>query len=114
MKSIAKARDLLQEGETAVIIFTRGPEFIRHPDGTGLTGYWKLAPRIDVDWLIVYLRKVDGSNDVYRAKAVAVNRRPDDDRAGIELTSIERIGQTSATWYQFAETQANPVRYLQK
>lgn len=114
MKLVETARDLLNEGETAMIIFTRGPEFVKHSDGTGLTGYWKMSPRIDVDWLIIYLRKPNGSNEVYRAKPVAVKGPDENGRSGIELAAIHFEGHTTATWYQFADTQANPVRYLQK
>ena len=114
MKIVNNARDLLQEGETAMVIFTRGPQLVKHADGTGTTGNWKMTPRIDVDWLVIYLRKADGSNKIYRAKPVAVRSSIEDGRSGIEFASLQLMGQTTASWYQFAATQANPVRYLQK
>ena len=32
----------------------------------------------------------------------------------IQLTTVQYIGTTTTKWYTFADTQANPVRYLTK
>jgi hypothetical protein len=112
MFTIERARDLLQAGETAVVIFTRGSNFQIHADGTGVTGYWKVMPQGDVDQVIVYHRQPDKTNKVYTAKPVAVRGPDEEDRYSIELSAVQQVGSTEAKWFQFAETQANPVRYL--
>ena len=114
MSMIERARDLLKEGESAVVIFTRGSNFQVHGDGTGVTGYWKVTPQVDVDRVIIYRRQPDRTNEVYMAKPVAVRGPDEEDRYSIELAAVQRVGATEAKWYQFAETQANPVRYLAK
>jgi hypothetical protein len=40
-----KARDLVQAGESAVAIFTRGGRFVLREDGTGYTGNWVINPK---------------------------------------------------------------------
>lgn len=48
-----KAKDLLQKGESAIVIFTDGVHFHRKPNGTGWTGDWAINPNRDAIKVVV-------------------------------------------------------------
>lgn len=51
MTEFGNAHELLRSGESALVIFTRGIHFETFADGTGSSGYWKVAPQIEADRL---------------------------------------------------------------
>lgn len=111
---IQTATDLLQPGETALVLFTRGSQFQQYANQTGSTGYWKVHPDKVVDWVIVYHRQEDRNNVLYKALPVAYNGPDTENRYLIQLTQVEEVGATKTKWFAFADTHANPVRYLTK
>jgi hypothetical protein len=111
---IQTAADLLYPGETALVLFTRGTQFQQYANGTGSTGYWKARPDKAVDWVIVYHRQEDRSNVLYKARPVAYNGPDAEKRYLIQLTDVAEMGTTKTKWFAFADTHANPVRYLTK
>ncbi len=60
-----KARDLLGENESAIVLFTDGQELHIREDRTGSTSNWKLSRKHDYDKVIVYRRDIEtGTNEV--------------------------------------------------
>lgn len=110
--SIQTASELLHPGETALVLFTRGTQFQQYANGTGSTGYWKVHPDKAVDCVIIYHRQDDGTNEIYKAMPVAYNGPDEENRYLIQLITVQSIGTTTSKWFTFADTQANPVRYL--
>lgn len=111
---IQTATDLLRSGETALVLFTRGSQFQQHPSHNGSTGYWKVDPATAVDCVIIYHRQEDRTNELYRTTPVAFHGPDAENRYLIQLTGVQPVGTTPSQWFEFADTQANPVRYLSK
>lgn len=70
------AIDLIEMGESAVVIFTRGDNFERGAKGRGSTGDWAVdRARIErLDWVIVYCRDplCSSGADVWRGRPAAL------------------------------------------
>jgi hypothetical protein len=116
MADLTSAFDLLMPGEKGMVIFTEGHHFSFNRDGTGMTGYWVESPTRRVDRVIIYNRVASGQtcrNEVYTANHVGVVPGPNGDgRYTIQLTEVVLAGTTRQDWHTFANTQANPIRYL--
>ena len=108
-----KAKDLLDENEQALILFTDGTEFDIEDDKTGLTGKWKVNPERVPDRIIIYFRDSSAKDGtVYSAINTGVAPSEIDGRHFIFLANIENVGSTDLDWVEFAEGGQNPVRYL--
>ena len=69
--NIIKAISVLEPGESAVVVFTRGINLKRDADGNGSSGSWKLNPRdlLRVTRIIIYDRNdIAGRNWVFSGK----------------------------------------------
>ena len=108
-----KAAQLLQEGENALVLFTGGTDLDIEPDGTGLTGRWKVDPDRVPDRIILYVRP-EGSNtaDIFTAINTGVAPSEIEGRSWIFLSNITNVGSTDVDWFEFAQGGQNPVRYI--
>ena len=114
---VDSARDLLQSGESAVVIFTDGREFRHSHDGSGKTGFWKMNPKRSVDKVIIYRRDRSlDTNEVWTATPVGVIPAPAryPGRYIIKLSNVKFAGTTDEKWPTFAQTRQYPIRYLKK
>lgn len=108
-----KARDLIAENESAIVIFTDGRNFHIERDGSGSTGNWKLDPSREYDTVIIYERDWDGeSNQLYLAVPIDVLESSHEGRYVIQLKNIRSVGTTETNWLEFAEGGQNPIRYM--
>ena len=109
-----KARDFIKPDENVIVIFTHGLHFIlNEDDNTGSTGEWDINPNRSVNRVIIYLRNEQThTNTLYIANHAGVEPADRKGRHNIQLTHVQYIGATSANWKEFAETDANPIRYL--
>jgi hypothetical protein len=117
MEEIQAAVDLLRPGETSLIVFTEGRHLEFSPDGTGTSGNWVIDPERQVDRFILYVRpgEVGSLADVYRADYEAAAPAPvREGRFVVSFRAMERVGITRQDWAHFADTGANPVRYLSR
>ena|SRR5579875_3614672 len=108
-----KALDLVQPGEKAVIVYTRGLHFEQHPDGTGSTGNWVISPHRAIDRVIIYMP--EGPTDrraIFTAEARAIIPAGEKKRYRITLEDVRFVGETTSTWQEFAGGGQNPIRYL--
>lgn len=108
-----KAKDILREGEEALVLFTSGVDFDIDSDGTGLTGKWKVDLDRVPDRIIIYVRP-EGSDsaDIFTAVNTGVSQSEIEGRMFIFLSNITNIGSTTVNWIEFAEGGQNPVRYI--
>ena len=108
-----KARDLIKPDENVIVIFTHGLHFDLRDDKTGSTGEWDIDPNRSVNRVIIYLRNDEThTNTLYIANHAGVEPADREGRHNIQLTHVQYIGTTSANWKEFAEADANPIRYL--
>lgn len=109
-----KARDFIKSGESVLVIFTNGTDLTFQQDGnTGLTGEWDINPNRLIDRVIIYQRNDEtNTNTLHIANHDGVERAAREGRHNIKLAHVQYIGTTSANWAEFAETGANPIRYL--
>lgn len=108
-----KARDFIKPGESVIAIFTHGMHFDLDDDNTGSTGQWKIAPNRPVARVIIYYRNDEmNTNTLYIANHAGVEPADREGRYTIQLTHVQYMGTTSTNWAEFAETGAQPIRYL--
>jgi hypothetical protein len=114
------ASDLLNAGESAIVLFTRDMYLVFDQDGSGSSGYWRTNPshHLRPDKVIIYNRPADqalGQAEIYLANyvgAVAAAEATWRGRLVIQFQDAKLIGTTNRNWRDFAEAGANPVRYL--
>ena len=112
-ENVMNARELIEPGETAVVVFTHGPHFVLREDGSGSTGNWKLNIDRQFHRVIICHRK--GSiqeNDVYIADADGIEDCVDEGRYVIRFKNVVRRGSTTNNWLKFANGSQSPVQYL--
>ena len=121
MTEIERAIDLVPEGETAIVLLTRGELFTRNADGTGTTGNWKFNPnngrqisRVIVCYEYNDRRSIDVliADYVGAVCPIETGRYETDGRWVIRMAGIHRVGTTRHNWKQFADAGTNPVRFL--
>ena len=114
MTTIDKARDLLNPGEKALVLLTRGHQLSINADKSGYTGNWVVDHPLSVDRVVIYLRpnRAGSRADIFLADFVASKPSDEERRFVIEFQNARRIGTSFRTWPEFAEGSQNPVRYL--
>lgn len=113
MKDVTRAEEVLQKGETAVVIFTRGHDTKIMGDGTGYTGYWVMnLERHQFDKVVLYWRE-GKENKVYVADFDGVIEEQNG-RYKLALSNIKRKATASSTWWGFINCRSsNPIRYIE-
>ena len=107
------ARELIEPGERAVVVFTHGPHFVLREDGSGSTGNWKISLARRFDRVIIYQRMGSATaNEVYTADADGLEASEEEGRQIILLKNVVHRGSTTANWREFADGSQNPVRYI--
>ena len=123
-----KARQMLEPGESVVVIYTKGPGLVIKPDHTGSTESWTLDPghAREAKRVIIYHRgevadshsdKAAGSNKLYVASMDDVKQTQgrSDGTYTIFFTHCQFAGTTTEDWLSFVESAKgaqNPIRYL--
>lgn len=108
-----RAIDVLNPGETALVLFTRGELFIHRSDGTGETGNWRIDPTRISDRVIIYRRTQGGDGaEVFISHHAGWRPSTEEGRWVIALTKISLLGTTHLDWGRFADAGTNPVRYI--
>ncbi len=108
-----KARDFIQDGESVVVIFTRGDRLEINEDHSGSTGNWSINPHRKVHRVVIYRRdELTEKNSIFLATFEGAILSEDEDRYNIQLSHIQYAGETNLHWGEFADTGSQPVRYL--
>lgn len=114
MTRYSSADQLLRPGEVGLFIFTEGASLTIGADGTGSTGDWVVDPRRRVDWIIIYKRGSDRTNNELWMARPGDYESARGDRYAIGLRHVQLIGATDANWSQFASAGNNPIRYISR
>jgi hypothetical protein len=118
--TIDSASNLLQSGETAIVLFTKGMRLVdRKSDGSGSSGNWVTNPGHHEipDKVIIYDRipgRIPLKSHVHMGDYVGAASSPERGRVVIRFQNLQEVGTTNQNWYQFADTGPGPVRYLKK
>jgi hypothetical protein len=121
MQNITSATELLNSGQTALVIFTKGKGLTENHNGTGSSGWWYIDTTRKVDLVIIYRRGKRGptDNEVFSGKHDGVDgpfirpglKKP---RYVVNLRDFKLVAQTTANWRIFAQAHQGPIRYLSK
>ena len=110
-----RASDLINPGETAVVLFTRGDLFTFSPDRTGETGNWRLDPRREPDRVVIYRRGASPtSNELFVASYAGSRPSNEPGRFILRLVNVTAAGTTDLNWRAFAQASSSPIRYIDK
>lgn len=107
-----KALDFVKPGEHIMVIFTNGTLLEFGDDNTGITGNWGIHPHHSIDRVIIYMRDHLDINTLYIANHDGVEFVDKIEGYKIRLRHVQYVGKTNLNWNDFADTGANPVRYL--
>ena len=112
------AKNIIENDESAVVIFTDGKGWKTFDGGFATTGDWVIKGDFAVDKAIIYKRdKENNRNDVYLGKPLDVFPSKQAKRFVIRLSDVSFVGTTESNWYQFTESKKganNPVKYINK
>jgi hypothetical protein len=113
--SLDSVFDVLEAGETAIVIFTRERQLVLRPDGTGYTGNWVVDLRRAYSRVVIYNRDKteDAGGDVILATHVSTQASNEAGRCVVHFRDAVRRGRTAISWKEFADTGQNPVRYVE-
>lgn len=118
--NINRASDLLETGESAIVLFTKGMYLVQiNPDGSGSSGNWVTSPdhHPRPEKVIIYNRlsdKVPVQSEIYLANYDGAEQSSARGRLIIRFQDANYMGTTNQNWYEFADTGPYPVRYLRK
>jgi hypothetical protein len=116
MEEVGSLLDLLQPGESALAVLTDGRNLKLNGDGSGSSGNWVIDPARQVDRFVIYYRE-GGAGDtarLYRGDYVGAGPSPEAGRSVVTFEGAEQVGVTRLSWPEFADTGANPVRYISR
>jgi hypothetical protein len=116
LEEIASLLELLRPGESALAVFTDGRNFRLHGDGTGTSGSWVIDPARKVDRFIVYYREGSAGTaaQLYLADYIGAAPSPEAGRYVVSFEGSSQVGVTRLPWPEFADTGANPARWIAK
>ena len=111
------AKDVIQENQMAVAVFTRGVHFHVDALGNGFTAKWVVDPEWleEVDKVIVYLRRDDEDvNRVFLGNYAGSRRSDEPNRSEIRFSGLKEVGTTEKNWPEFSGGGQNPVCYVSR
>lgn len=116
MPNINCASDLLDAGESAIVLFTKGMHLVFNSDGSGSSGYWHTKPNhhLPLDKVIIYNRPPEQGAEIYLANYDSAEESTRPDRLVVHFRNWEIAGTSNRNWHEFADTGTFPVRYLSK
>lgn len=112
------AKNMLENDESAVVIFTDGKGWKTFDGGFAMTGDWVIDKNLAVDKAIIYKRdKSKKRTDVFLGKPLDVFPSKLKRRYVIRLSDVSFIGTTANNWHEFTESKkgaTNPIKYINK
>jgi hypothetical protein len=116
MPQFESAIELLNPGETALVVFTKGQHLTDNQNGKGSTGWWKIDSQRKVDRVIIYRRASDdkADNDLFIGKHDGIEGPREDGRYNVLLLDFKLAGHTAANWREFADTYSKEFRYISR
>ena len=116
-QKIMKAKDVLGNDETALVLFTDGLNLtINKDDGTASSGNWIMENKITFDRVIIFKKDRErNQNLVYVGTPVEIIAGEGAGRFVIKMSDVKCVGRTDENWNGFTETKkgaTNPVQYI--
>jgi|WetSurMetagenome_2_1015567.scaffolds.fasta_scaffold293360_1 hypothetical protein len=113
-----RATDVIQPGETAIVIFTHGDNFVHDLKvGDGESGNWKISTDSleFVNRVIIYLRKHrENKNRVFLGDYSGYRKSEEPGRLIVRFNALIEIEETDLNWIEFSEGSQNPVQIISK
>lgn len=103
---------VLRPGETALVLFTDGTNLRKTPQGH-VSESWKVDPGKQYDHVVIYCRH-GTHNYVLLAERGDPQARDEHGRHCVDFKATTFLGITNSDWPEFADTQQNPVRYIDR
>ncbi len=114
-----KAKEMVDLGHTAMMIFTDGRNLIINNDGTGSSGVWRINKNSTPDKVIVYFRNREkDQNEIYIGDFVQLlpsTEKAYPNRFVVEFVDMKFKGFTDLNWNEFTGTSqgaVSPVKYI--
>ena len=113
---INSALDLLQPGESAVVLFTRGQHLTLNPDGSGLSGNWRMGTYRNPDKVILYWRHPEAwpQADIYIGNYMDAIESPEQGRRIVRFSHWTEVGTADQPWTKLVGPGRGPMRYITK
>lgn len=112
------AKNIVEDDESAIVIFTDGTNLKIFDGGFATTGNWVIDRDLVVDKAIIYKRdKVNNRNEVFLAKPIDVFPSEQFRRYVVRLFDFSYVGITDNNWHEFTQSKkgaTNPVKYINK
>lgn len=113
-----KAKDIIEDNETALAIFTDGRNLKINVGGKSISGVWRISNNLDVDKIIIYFRnKEKAINEIYIGdfnNLLPSNEKGLEYRFAVEFINTKFVGQTMENWNGFTETKRGSVNPTKK
>jgi hypothetical protein len=111
-----RATDVIQGGETAIVLFTHGDNFRLDPKvGDGESGNWKISTDSleFVNRVIIYFRKHgEDKNRIFLGDYCGYRKSEEPGRLIVRFTGLNEIEGTDLNWIEFSEGSQNPVQII--
>jgi hypothetical protein len=119
MERKMKAKEILKNGDTAVMIFTDGRNLKINADGKGESGVWVINRNLDTDKVIIYLRNKDRNiNEIYLgdfSHLTPSKIKGYENRFVVVFNNMKFIRTTNENWNGFTDTKrgaVSPIKYI--
>lgn len=112
------AKNIIEDDESAIVIFTDGQGLKIFDGGFATTGDWIIDKNLAVDKAIIYKRdKQANRTDVFLGTPIDVYPAKTNKRYVVRLSDVNYIGTTENDWCEFTESKKgaiNPIKYINK
>ncbi len=113
--------DVVGQDEHTVVVFSKCGESKANLnfnyDRTGYTGNWTISRDCNVQYVVIYHRS-EHRNTIYKARVTGIEgplvEALPQKRYRIKFADCKVIGTTNQSWPRFANSGANPVRYINR
>ena len=114
-----KAKEIIKNKETAVMIFTDGKNLEINSDGKGKSGVWRINKNASVEKVLIYFRnKSKNVNEIYLGNFIQLIPSTEKDyanRFAVKFDDMKFVGFTKLNWNEFTDTKqgaVSPVKYI--
>jgi len=112
------AKNIIEDDESAIVIFTDGRGLKIFDGGFAITGDWLIDRNLAVDKAIIYKRdKEKNLTEIFLGKPMDVFPSKTNRRFVVRLSDVSFVGTTENNWHEFTESKkgaTNPIKYINK
>ena len=112
------AKNIIEDDESAIVIFTDGKGLKIFDGGFATTGDWVIDRNLMVDKAIIYKRDREKNlTEVFLGKPMDVFPAKTNRRFVVRLSDVSFVCTTENNWQEFTESKkgaTNPIKYINK